>query len=1578
VGFGDFVSDITPDSVEHAVKKAEGWVGDRVEDAGDWTADRLEDVGLDSGADWVREQSRSVANRLGAEVDEMDLGQTEDKTKLIYGSPSKLRSTAAHLRTFQKAFDTVGDGLKGLDAAHLKGRAADAFRSSVHVQPPKWYRGADACEDAARALESFADTVTWAQGQAQDAIDAWKEGTKASKDAADEHKKKVDDYNKAVDHYNAQPADQRNPASLPPKPGEFHDPGRAKMQHAQEILSDARKQRNSAAGTVRAAIRHARDMAPPKPSYAHQVGDGFTELQYMQDHFDGGLLKGTAGLLNFARSVNPLDPYNITHPAQYLTGLDNLAAGLVKTANDPWGAGKQMLSDFLKDPSEGLGRLVPDLVLTVATDGAGAGVKAARTADEAADAAAAARRTHPGDVRPGDGDAGKAGRQAKETPCEGEPVDVATGAMLMQHTDLSLPAAGLPLVFTRTHLSSYRSGVTFGPTWICLLDECAQIDDGGVVFAAADGMRLVYPVPQPGVAVLPVNGAPWPLEWDGRPDGAMTVTDPTTGVVRTFAGPMTPSGTPGAFRLQVESWHDRNNTRITLHRTAQGLPTALHHSGGYHLAIDCTGHRVTALRLLDAPPSEYEPHRPATGGTVVVRYGYDEAGRLTEVVNSSGDPLRFTYDEQDRVTSWADRNNTSFRYIYDQQGRVERTEGSCGVLSGSFTYDDQTRTTTYTDSLGHRTAYHFTPDGQVVRETDQLGNTTLTERDQRGRPVTVTDPLGHTTGHTYDADGNLTALTLPDGVTAHARYNAFGRPVEVTEPGGAVWRHTYDDRGNRLTTTDPLGAGTHYTYNDRGHLIAVTDALGRTRRFTVNAAGLPTAVTDELGNTTTIRHNGFGRITEVTDPLGHTTRMGWTIEGKPAWREHPDGSRETWQWDAEGNLTAHCDPAGRLTRQTATHFNLPATHTDPDGGTYAFAYDTELRLTAVTNPQGLTWTYTYDPAGRLTAETDFNGHTLRYRHDAAGRLVSRMNAEGQTLHYVRDARGRVTQQRTDDGEITSYGYGPTGQVTRAANADAVIDIERDLCGRTTAKTVAGRTISYTYDHLGRRVRRLTPSGMGSDLRFDAAGRLVELSSQAGTLSFSYDAAGRETRRGIGPDVTLNHHWDVRDRLVGQSISSAARDANRLLQHRTFTYRADGYLTEIRDLTAGTRTYDLDAMGRVTDVHAFGWRETYAYDSTGNLTLAEAPAHRSPGPREFRGLLLRRAGRTTYAHDAQGRLIRKTRKLLNGRRKTWTYTWNAEDRLTGITTPEGDNWRYRYDPMGRRISKQRLGDGNAVVDRVDFVWDDNRIAEQWTSDGTVTVWEYEPGSHRALAQIEHRPLTRTPADSGSLLTELTELADAATADHSTRFHAVVTDAVGTPTELVTPGAAVAWERRSTHWGTDLPTAPDDAAAVCPLRFPGQYADPESGLHYNRFRYYDPEAARYLSPDPLGLSPARNPIAYVPNTHVWSDPLGLEGCKIGEPDPASQQGDLGTLADRIAAHGDINNRGIPGVDDLDVPEHLENVMRNSHGVKLRSTPSGTPRWIWWDDETGTVIIREGNNGTFFQPDTGYEYYLKQLRE
>ncbi|MCS0601185.1 DUF6531 domain-containing protein [Streptomyces sp. LP11] len=1069
-------------------------------------------------------------------------------------------------------------------------------------------------------------------------------------------------------------------------------------------------------------------------------------------------------------------------------------------------------------------------------------------------------------LRPDLVELGPAARNGERTPCVGEPIDVATGAMLMTQTDLSLPGS-LPLEFTRTHLSSYRGGVCFGPTWTSLLDECLQIDGEGVVFAASDGMRLVYPVPEPGVPTLPVKGPRWPLEWDGKPDSAMTVTDPATGVTRTFAAPV-PSPTFGVFHLALDSWSDRNAHRVDIERDDQGIPFGIRHSGGYYLAVDTHGPRVTALRLLDEPPSRYHPHTPPDEGTVVMRYAYDSAGNLTEVINSSGKPLRFSYDTEGRVTRWTDRNGTWFSYTYDDRGRVTRTEGIDGILSGTLTYDDTTRTTTYTDSQGHTSTHRHNTNGLVIEETDPLGHTTRTEWDEYGdQPLTITDALGHTTRYTYDDTGDLTQLVLPDGSVARATYNAIGLPTEVTEPGGAIWRHTYDDRGNLLHTVDPLNAETRYEYDDTGRPKAITDVLGHTREVTYDAAGLPLALTNELGHTTVVRRDSFGRVIEVTDPLGHVTRLGWTTEGKLSWRRLADGTEESWTWDAEGNLLTHSDTVGNTTQHAAGHFSVPAARTDPDGARYEFRYDTELRLATVTNPQGLTWSYTYDEAGRLAAETDFNGRTHLYTHDGNGRLVDRTNGAGETLRFARDRLGRIVEQHSKAGELTTFAYGPGGELCRAANGDAELIYERDALGRILSETLNGRTTTYVHDAAGRRTRRVTPSGVASEWSYDPAGRPLALRSCAGALDFAHDAVGRETRRSHGTEVSLSQSWSATGLLTKQSLTAA----DRVLQHRTYAHRADGYVTEIRELTSGTRRFELDDMGRVTAVRAHGWSENYAYDPAGNLVHATSPYHQADGERRFEGTLIRAAGRTSYEHDAEGRLIRRTRKLLNGQTRVWRYAWNAEDRLTGVVAPDGSQWRYAYDPLGRRLSKHRVAADGSVADRTDFAWDDLSLAEQTTPDGWVTTWDYAPDGPRPVAQTCHKP-TATAANPSSLA----QLAEESDPERGARLYAVVTDVVGTPMELVTATGDLVWQRRTGLWGTRFPSPEEAGPRVdCPLRFPGQYADSESGLHYNVHRYYDPETARYVSADPLGLVPAPDHHAYVPNPLGWSDHLGLAG-------------------------------------------------------------------------------------------------------
>ncbi|MGW0469484.1 putative T7SS-secreted protein [Streptomyces sp. NPDC003027] len=1444
MGIGDFISDITPDVVEDAVEDGVEWVGNRVEDVGNWTADRLDDVGWESGADWVREQSRSVANRMGAEVDEMDLGQTEDKTKLIYGSASKINATAAKLRAFQTAFDDTGDGLKGLDSSRLKGETADALRTAVSTQPPKWYAAADACAKAVGALEAFADTVTWAQGQAQAAIDKWKEGVKASENAADAHRKKVDDYNSAVDRYNAQPADKRDPASLPPKPAAtFEDPGTKLMKEAQDILAEARKQRNSAAETARTLVRAARDMAPQKPSYAEQAGDGLQELQIMGDHVGGGLIKGTAGLLNFVRSVNPLDPYNITHPAEYATSLNSLAAGLVVAVNDPVGTGSQMVKDFMKDPAEGFGRLIPDLALTAATAGGGAVVKGVRIGADAADAARARNlldKDPDGSRNTSDGD-----RDAG-----GDPVDLATGHMYLPQTDVELPGI-LPLVFTRRTESGCALGRFLGPAWTSTVDERLEIDAVGVLHVTAEGLLIPYPHPAPGAPTRPESGrARTLLARDA--DGDYTVTALDSGLVFHFTAP--PGSEPGGDGVAwLSGVTERNGHTLTVDRDENGLPLALVHSAGHRLRLSATDGLITGLTLAGA--GEDGADLP------LMSYGYRD-GDLTTVTKPSGATTTFLYDDRRRVIAWIDSNGSRYDYVYDDRDRVVAEGGEAGHVHITLAYTEPDpatghHTTTVTTAEGHATRHLYGPGCRLLAITDPLGHTTRFTYDPRGNLLTRTDPLGLTTAFTYDEDGRLVRAVRPDGSELRTVRGPFGLPVEVVDADGARLVHAYDEHGNRTAVTDQAGATTRYTYDHAGRLTSVTDALGATTRVVCDAAGLPVEVTDPAGAVTRTERDGLGRPVRITDPLGGVTRLEWDTDGQLARRTGPDGATESWTYDGEGNLLTRTDASGGVSRFEYTHFDLPVARTRPDGGRYEFEHDAELRLTRVTDPQGLTWTYAYDSAGNVVSETDFDGRVLTYRVDAAGRLAARVDALGGTISFERDELGQVVRKDVD-GRVTTYAYDRAGRLLEAAGPDGELRYQYDRRGQVKAEMVDGRPLTYAYDDLGRRRRRTTPTGHVTSYAYGADGRPLRLTTGDRHVDFTHDAAGRELARVFGDALTVTSAWDEAGRLSAQHITAGARAVN----SRAYAYRADGHPTSVADRLSGTRTFDLDGAGRVTAVHAHGWTERYAYDDAGNQSSASWPDHHpgseATGARAYTGTAITRAGGVRFEHDALGRVVLRQKTRLSRKPDTWRYTWDTENRLTSVTTPDGTRWRYRYDPLGRRSAKQRLAaDGESVVEEVRFTWDGLTLCEQTShrpdAPNTVALtWD-----HRNAA-----PLCQTER----ILT-----ADDRQEEIDRRFFAIATDLVGTPTELIDESGDIAWHSRTTLWGTTAWAR--DSSAYTPLRFPGQYYDPETGLHYNYLRHYDPETGRYTSPDPLGLAPAPNPVGYVDNPYSACDPLGL---------------------------------------------------------------------------------------------------------
>ncbi|MCF5547710.1 RHS repeat-associated core domain-containing protein, partial [Pseudomonas salomonii] len=201
-----------------------------------------------------------------------------------------------------------------------------------------------------------------------------------------------------------------------------------------------------------------------------------------------------------------------------------------------------------------------------------------------------------------------------------------------------------------------------------------------------------------------------------------------------------------------------------------------------------------------------------------------------------------------------------------------------------------------------------------------------------------------------------------------------------------------------------------------------------------------------------------------------------------------------------------------------------------------------------------------------------------------------------------------------------------------------------------------------------------------------------------------------------------------------------------------------------------------------------------------------------------------------------------------------YRYDCQHRLIGITQPNGQTASYRYDPFGRRISKTV----NDIT--TEFFWQGDKLVAEHHADRHRS-YIYEPDSFRPLVLLEGFGPTETKP-----------------------FHYQL-DHLGTPQELTNPEGEIVW---SAHYRAYGEIARLDVRKIDnPLRFQGQYFDAESGLHYNRHRYYNPDIGRYLTPDPVKLAGGINAYRYVPNPTGWVDPLGLS-CKVGDcPGPKGKQ-------------------------------------------------------------------------------------------
>ncbi|MCE3151083.1 RHS repeat-associated core domain-containing protein, partial [Escherichia coli] len=253
-----------------------------------------------------------------------------------------------------------------------------------------------------------------------------------------------------------------------------------------------------------------------------------------------------------------------------------------------------------------------------------------------------------------------------------------------------------------------------------------------------------------------------------------------------------------------------------------------------------------------------------------------------------------------------------------------------------------------------------------------------------------------------------------------------------------------------------------------------------------------------------------------------------------------------------------------------------------------------------------------------------------------------------------------------------------------------------------------------------------------------------------------------------------------------------------------------------------------------------------------------------------GHRLKQAGNTQYDYDAAGRMVSRIKHRDGYRPETERFRWDSRDQLTGYCSAQGEQWEYRHDASGRRTEKRC--DRKKI--RITYLWDGDSIAEirEYRDDKLYSVRHLVFNGFELISQQCSRVRQPHPSVAPQWVT---------------RTNHAVSDLTGRPLMLFNSEGKTVWRPGQTSlWGLALSLPADtgypdprgelDAEADPGLLYAGQWQDAESGLCYNRFRYYEPETGMYLVSDPLGLLGGEQTYRYVPNPCGYVDPLGLAFC------------------------------------------------------------------------------------------------------
>jgi|GEM_PF-3051745 RHS repeat-associated protein len=1054
------------------------------------------------------------------------------------------------------------------------------------------------------------------------------------------------------------------------------------------------------------------------------------------------------------------------------------------------------------------------------------------------------------------------------TVAVGHPIDVASGNLFHLFEDFSGPGR-VPLTFGRRYNVSLlnETGGMFGAGWSSPYEMKLKRDLEGFCMIPESGEGLIEFQDRKGQvsAGAIVRNLSAFSEIECADDNYRITQWSPTGdeiIVYTFAKRDFGQWMPLIGRHRV----DGNGVDISHDEQGRVSTVQLVREGRYlQLVYDGRG-CVTAvwLRCPRYAVDEEMHTRP------VLSFGYDNCGMLSSMTNALGKRCTYEYNESGRMVRESNLAGMVYTFEFDSQGRCVESCGTDNYGLTQLEFFEDANVTRVKNSLGDATVYTYNGSGQVIEKMTPLGNKWNTAFDEEGRISVEIKPNGATTEYTYDEQGNRAKIASPDGTVTSFEYNERHQLTTMVDPAGYAWEQSYDSRGRPETKRLPNGSNTTTRYDRLGDPLTFDSGVGGALVF--DAVG--NRIEENTWAGRKIRHtfDAEGYVSSKTeiDEHGqeHQTRYQRDLLGQTTVVSQVNGKTQCFSYGAYALIEKVSDDSAGETRFKYNLDGQLQAVWKSGGDSVSFRLGTEPgRVLAVVNENGEEMSFSYDAEGNVTERTEFDGTSTTFQYDAVGGLLVAESQDDKRTCYERDALGRTLKiTYWDEGEV-SFGYDERGLLVRAQNADCEIVRKYDALGVVCAEARDDHEVRHDLDASA--LARVTSSSLGyrSSAFFDEFGRVEMISAPHNApIGFIHNAHGQEQARFVAEGVAIAQSFDQSGRIGQQRVERMGRGNRdwRRIFVRDYGYDARNNLIRCIDSRLGETNYGYDSDDQTVESKGPGNRaQNQAYDRAGNpIFLGSSSEKRSvlfandgyaASCTIAAGNLLTRYGTTRYCYNERGDLIRKrasTGKTASEADSAATqYQWNGNGTLRSVSLPNGEVWRYEYDPMARRIRKtgpsrivEYIWDGDVVLHEVTLPIFESADVDSKNTSPTIRTYQYDPQSFAPLALIEDG-----------------------------RRYLCVNDVAGNPRELVSDEGEIVWSAVYSPLGQA--EIRSDADIEFSIRLQGQWYDAETGLHYNRHRYYDPSIGRYISADPAGVSGGLNRYAYGPNTTGWLDVFGL---------------------------------------------------------------------------------------------------------